>query len=399
MAEFTRKPVENLLLAKSVAIIGASPKGRWPMGILRNLKKAYGGKVFLINPNYQEIEQNPCYPNLAALPEVPEELLILIPTRAVLGTLEEAAKLGVKAATIYTSGFGEGDDLKGKERGQAMKGLCEKSGFVICGPNCMGSYSLGNGLWTFPTVTPLLKKGPVGLVFQSGGSLGNWIKGASERGIGFTHAVSSGNEVSLDLVDYMSFLIDDPDTKVIALMVEGVLRRVLLAHGLEMERGDYRLIAKGTTEYRLDSMIQGETFAGVLNAPWDAKAAAAGMVRFADHREVLPDYPGGVFAVARKWAMENRELVLRYLRVWNDALRWAHEEMNRGEALKLIASEEKLDEKSAARKLAQLPASDNLNLSGLQSVLGLRVQFNLTPPMGTKLSSYYDEAFYQAATS
>jgi acetyltransferase len=224
MAEFTRKPVENLLLAKSVAIVGASPKGRWPMGILRNLKKAYGGKVFLINPNYQEIEQNPCYPNLAALPEVPEELLILIPTRAVLRTLEEAAKLGSKSATIYTAGFGEGDDLKGKERGQAMKDLCEKSGFVICGPNCMGSYSMGNGLWTFPTVTPLLKKGPVGLVFQSGGSLGNWIKGASERGIGFTYAVSSGNEVSLDLVDYMSFLIDDPETKVIALMVEGVRR-------------------------------------------------------------------------------------------------------------------------------------------------------------------------------
>jgi acetate---CoA ligase (ADP-forming) len=224
MTGFARKPVENLLGAKSVAIVGASPKGRWPMGIFRNLKKAYGGKVFLINPNYQEIENSPCYPNVAALPEVAEELLILIPTRAVLGTLEEAAKLGTKSATIYTAGFGEGDDAKGKERAQAMKDLCEKTGFVICGPNCMGSYSLDNGLWTFPTVTPLLKKGPVGLIFQSGGSLGNWVKGASERGIGFTHAVSSGNEVSLDLVDYLSFLIDDPDTKVITLMVEGVRR-------------------------------------------------------------------------------------------------------------------------------------------------------------------------------
>jgi acyl-CoA synthetase (NDP forming) len=224
MAAFARKPVENLLAAKSVAIIGASPKGRWPMGIFRNLKKAYGGKVFLINPNYPEIQGSPCYPNVAALPEVPEELLVLIPTRAVLGALEEAAKLGTKSATIYTAGFGEGDDAKGKERAQAMKELCEKTGFVICGPNCMGSYSLDNGLWTFPTVTPLLKKGPVGLIFQSGGSLGNWVKGASERGIGFTHAVSSGNEVSLDLVDYLSFLVDDPDTKVITLMVEGVRR-------------------------------------------------------------------------------------------------------------------------------------------------------------------------------
>jgi acyl-CoA synthetase (NDP forming) len=224
MTPFTRKPVENLLRARSVAIVGASPKGRWPMGIFRNLKKFYSGKVFLINPNYQEIGDAPCYPNLAALPEVPEELLILIPTRAVLGTLEEAAKLGSKAATIYTAGFGEGDDPKGKERAQAMKALCERTGFVICGPNCMGSYSLPEGLWTFPTATPLLKQGPVGLIFQSGGSLGNWIKGATERGIGFTYAVSSGNEVSLDLVDYLSFLVDDPQTKVITLMAEGIRR-------------------------------------------------------------------------------------------------------------------------------------------------------------------------------
>src|ERR671918_2112758 len=88
----------------------------------------------------------------------------------------------------------------------------------------MVSYSLDNGLWIFPTATPFLKKGPVGLIFQSGGSLGNWIKGASERGIGFTYAVSSGNEVSLDLVDYLSFMVDDPATKVILLMAEGIRR-------------------------------------------------------------------------------------------------------------------------------------------------------------------------------
>jgi len=224
MTAFQRRPVENVLSAKSVAIVGASPKGRWPMGILRNLKKAYKGNIFLINPNYQEIENHPCYPNLAELPDVPEELLILIPTRAVLGTLEEATKLGTKSATIYTAGFGEGDDPMGKERAQAMKELCERTGFVICGPNCMGSYSLSEGLWTFPTSTPLLKNGPVGLIFQSGGSLGNWIKGATERGIGFSYAVSSGNEISLDLVDYLSFMVDDPGTKVILLMAEGIRR-------------------------------------------------------------------------------------------------------------------------------------------------------------------------------
>lgn len=225
MAAFTPKPVENLLRAKSVAIVGASQKGAWPQGIYRNLKGAkYPGGVYLINPNYQELYGDRCYPNLAACPEVPDELLILIPTRAVLGVLEEAAKLGTRSATIYTAGFGEGDDEKGKERAQAMKDLCERTGMVLCGPNCMGSYSVGEGLWTFPTATPLLKKGKVGLIFQSGGSLGNWIKGATERGIGFSYAVSSGNEVSLDLVDYLSFLVNDDGTNVITLMVEGIRR-------------------------------------------------------------------------------------------------------------------------------------------------------------------------------
>ena len=225
MAVFTPKPAENLLRARSVAIVGASQKGAWPQGIYRNLKGAkFPGGVYLINPNYQELYGDKCYPNLAALPEVPDELLVLIPTRAVLGVLEEAAKLGTRSATIYTAGFGEGDDEKGKERAQAMKDLCARTGMVICGPNCMGSYSVAEGLWTFPTATPLLKKGPVGLIFQSGGSLGNWIKGATERGIGFTYAISSGNEVSLDLVDYLSFLVDDPETKVITLMVEGIRR-------------------------------------------------------------------------------------------------------------------------------------------------------------------------------
>jgi ABC-type nitrate/sulfonate/bicarbonate transport system substrate-binding protein len=174
-----------------------------------------------------------------------------------------------------------------------------------------------------------------------------------------------------------------------------VLRRVLLAHGLEMARGDYKLIPKGTTGHRLDSMMQGETFAGILNPPWDSQAAAAGMTRFADHREVLPDYPGGVFAVARQWATDSRKLLVAFLRVWNNALRWIHEDENRAEALKLIAAQENLDEKGAERKLAQSPPDGRLNLAGLQSVLDLRVHFGLTPPMGNELKKYFDANPYQ----
>jgi ABC-type nitrate/sulfonate/bicarbonate transport system substrate-binding protein len=178
-----------------------------------------------------------------------------------------------------------------------------------------------------------------------------------------------------------------------------VLRRILLAHGLEMDRGDYTLLPKGATGQRLESMTQGETFAGVLNPPWDAKANAAGMKRFADQREILPDYPGGVFALNRQWADENRDTVVNYLAAWDEGLRWARDEKNRDEVIKLISEAEKMDEKSAANRLRQLPTDGRLNLAGLQSVLDLRVQFGLTPPMGKDLVKYYDESFHNQRSS
>jgi ABC-type nitrate/sulfonate/bicarbonate transport system substrate-binding protein len=123
------------------------------------------------------------------------------------------------------------------------------------------------------------------------------------------------------------------------------------------------------------------------------------MVRMADHREVLPDYPGGVYAVSRSWAMENRPLLVRFLRAWIKVLDWCHEEKNCDEAAKSIAAAEKLDEKAAVNRLRQLPENGQLNLPGLKCVLDLRVLFKLTPPMGQEIRAYYDENFYAEASN
>jgi ABC-type nitrate/sulfonate/bicarbonate transport system substrate-binding protein len=177
-----------------------------------------------------------------------------------------------------------------------------------------------------------------------------------------------------------------------------VLRRILLDHDLIMDRGDYSLVAKGTTGHRLDSMVRSETFAGILNPPWDGKAEAAGMVRFADHRGVLPDYPGAIYAVERRWAKDNAATLVRFLRAWNQALHWCHQDDHRAAAIRLIAEAEKLDEKAAANRLRQSPVRGDLNLPGLQSVLELRIRFKLMPPMGEALATYYDETFYADAS-
>src|SRR5262247_1542881 len=95
-----------------------------------------------------------------------------------------------------------------------------------------------------------------------------------------------------------------------------VLRRVLLANGLDLNRGDYELIAVGATGQRLESMLKGETFAGILTSPFDTKAEAASMRRIGDSKEVLPDYPNTIWAANREWAQKNREVLVAYLRAW-----------------------------------------------------------------------------------
>lgn len=178
-----------------------------------------------------------------------------------------------------------------------------------------------------------------------------------------------------------------------------VLRRVLLANGLDMTKGDYELIALGSTAARLESMVKGETFAGVLNPPFDGKALAAGMRRIGDSKEVLPDYPNTVFAVTREWGQKNRDPVLGYLRAWLKAGAWARDPANREAAIKLIGGELKLNSQQAAESIDELSTTGHLNLPGLQVVLDLRNQFGFKLPKGEKLPVYYDAAFIDAAKS
>ena len=92
-----------------------------------------------------------------------------------------------------------------------------------------------------------------------------------------------------------------------------VLRRILLENGLDLNRGDYELVALGATGQRLESMVKGETFAGILTPPFDTKAMDTGMRRIGDSREVLPDYPNTIFAVSREWGRKNRDVLVSYL--------------------------------------------------------------------------------------
>lgn len=176
-----------------------------------------------------------------------------------------------------------------------------------------------------------------------------------------------------------------------------VLRRILLAHGLDMKRGDYELDPVGATGPRFESMKSGKTFAGILNPPWDRRAEAAGMRRIADYREVLPNYPGGVFAVTTAWAAAHRQELVDLLKCLAEATAWGNDPANRTEALGVLRNALELDEAGAAKELSSLPDTTELDVDGLQVPLDLRVSFELSPGKGTDLTVYYDPRYHAEA--
>ena len=178
-----------------------------------------------------------------------------------------------------------------------------------------------------------------------------------------------------------------------------VLRRVLLAHGLDMTRGGYEIVALGATGARLESMIKGDTFAGIINPPFDTKALDAGLRRIGDSREVLPDYPNTVLAVNRDWAQKNRDVLIAYLRAWLKGMTWVKDPANREEAIKTVATELKLNPKAAAESVDELSTTGKLNLAGFQTVLDLRTQFGFKLAEGDKLPVYYDAQYFTAAVA
>lgn len=178
-----------------------------------------------------------------------------------------------------------------------------------------------------------------------------------------------------------------------------VLRKILLAHGLDLDRGDYRLDGVGATGPRFESMNGGRTFAGILNPPWDRKAEEAGLKRIADYREVLPNYPGGVFAVATRWAEAHRVELIALLRCLVEAVGWSNDPGNREAALQMLREALGTDGEGAAKELAALPATTELDLPGLQVPLDLRVSLGMAPLKGTDLAAYYDLRYHSEAAA
>ncbi len=209
-----------LLRANSVAIVGISQPDRFGGLVYANLRDfGYEGSIYGVNPRYENLFGQPCYPSLDALPERPDLAVLAIPNRALLPAFEETAALGIPAALIFGSAHAEFGDPRATER--AIADLARQHDIAVCGPNCMGFLAFANKLVLsgYP-VTPGTPPGHITLISHSGSVFDSLWQ--NNRDIHFNYAISSGNETVTTLADYMQFALADPTTRVIALFIETI---------------------------------------------------------------------------------------------------------------------------------------------------------------------------------
>jgi len=286
--------VRALFAPRNIAIVGASDRpGNWSQRVYRSLKRFnFPGAIYAVNPRNQTVwDGQTCYAGLASLPEAPDHVVVIVPGQAAIDTIVEAGRAKARSATVFSGGFGEGGDPKGRELGAQLKRAVDEAGIAVSGPNCMGNLAAASRLMTIPDdrITEL-ERGPAAIVGQSGGIVMAIHRALLARGISAGYAVTSGNEVGLTMADYIRFLADDPDTKAIACFIESIRNPAAFRTACEYaQRVGKPIVAVkigGSEESRKAALAHTGALAGSL-ACFDAVAETAGIVRVDTLDEVV----------------------------------------------------------------------------------------------------------------
>jgi acetyltransferase len=205
---------------KNIAVVGASGTlGKVGYNVLKNIiDSKYSGKLYPINPRAKEILGKKAYKSVLDVPEDIEIAIFVIPGKFVNQIAEDCGKKGIKGLVVITAGFKEigGEGIK---RELELKKIAKKYGMRIIGPNCLGFIGINyNG--SFASNTP--KKGEIAMISQSGAMLTGMMDYSTDQAFGFSCNISLGNKADLDEVDFIEYLANDPNTKVILCYLESI---------------------------------------------------------------------------------------------------------------------------------------------------------------------------------
>jgi len=217
--------MEVVFNPKSVAVIGASDNpGKLGFHVMKSLTQGrYPGKIFPINPGKGEILGIKTYPSLLQAPDKVDLAVIVLPAELVPKTIKECGEKEVKGIVLITAGFKEIEDKKGELLQKEITELANQFGIKVIGPNTFGITNLHLPLnASFTPEFSLIEKGGTSLISQSGGMSHMMAFVSMRNQLGFSKIIGLGNRCNVDFGDMVEYLVEDVETKVITMYLEGI---------------------------------------------------------------------------------------------------------------------------------------------------------------------------------
>ena len=287
------RSIGKMLNPRSIAVVGATPKGGYGGRLLNALLKAKDRvRIYPVNPNYDEIAGVKAYRSIADLPEAPDLMGVVVPYTHVLDVLKQGHAKGAGSAVVISAGFAERGTDSGLDLQRQVGAFARESGLRIAGPNCLGLANVRDNIWATASSRTLGGlTGHIALVCQSGATaFGPFLLRAVDAGIGLSHIISTGNETDLDFSDFARYLIDDPETRVVAGFVEGFkdVQKFIAVAKLAAERGKPIVLIKiGRSESGAAAARSHTAAMTGADSLYDAMFRQYGVIRVQDYDELL----------------------------------------------------------------------------------------------------------------
>ena len=213
----------TLFGARSIAIVGASETSSWANNLLGSMEFAGGIKeVTFVHPKYDTLFDQATIPSLRELDHPVDLAFVMVGPGRVEGVLADCAVAGVHSAVVLAAGYGELGD-EGRILQDRLVGCAIDLDITILGPNTIGFINAAAGVapWAVASHRAPLR-GPVSAVFESGSMARATYEFAQAHGIGTSLWASVGNSAVVNSLDVLEYLIEDDETRSIALFLETV---------------------------------------------------------------------------------------------------------------------------------------------------------------------------------
>lgn len=285
-----------LFRPRSIAFLGASERPNTPAsrGLRNCLRLGFTGGLYPVNPKYRELFGTPCHASLAALPEVPELVMIGLSAEATLEAVAACRAAGVKVVVACSAGWEE-QGSEGQARAARLQQLLAGSAMRLLGPNCLGAGNpaLGMSLGFNSSFESIRHRraGRVALVTQSGAMMGGLLLNAEDAGADIGLYAHVGNAMDIGMEEIVEHLVDDPGTEVIALMIEGLRQpaRFVAAARRARQAGKPLVVFKaGTSELGRQAVM---SHTGALAGSDEVFAAVCreqGILRVPECEDLMP---------------------------------------------------------------------------------------------------------------